>query len=60
MKTLADEKLLELANQYGLLSLSAGLCRVALKEIEAAMQKANVMDILNNGIEVPNSSSKIM
>jgi hypothetical protein len=59
MGTLADEKLLELANQYGLLSLS-GLCRVALKEIEAAMQMANVMDILNNGIEVPNSSSKIM
>jgi hypothetical protein len=52
MGTLADEKLLELANQYGLLSLS-GLCRVALKEIEAAMQKENVMDILNNGIEVP-------
>jgi speckle-type POZ protein len=59
MGTLADEKLLELANHYGLLSLS-GLCRVALKEIEAAMQMANVMDILNNGIEVPNSSSKIM
>jgi hypothetical protein len=58
MGTLADEELLKLANKYGLLALS-GLCQVALKKIEA-MQMAKVMDILNNGVEAPNFSSKIM
>jgi speckle-type POZ protein len=61
MGTLADEKLLKLAEHYQLSTLS-GLCRVALKKIEAT-QMAKVIESLKNGIEgVPPGldSSKIM
>ncbi len=45
--TFADEELLKLANKYGLDSLS-GLCRVALKKIEAT-QMLKLMESINNG-----------
>jgi speckle-type POZ protein len=61
MGTLANEKLLKLAEHYQLSTLS-GLCRVALKKIEAT-QMAKVIESLNNEVErVPPGvhSSKIM
>jgi speckle-type POZ protein len=61
MGTLADEELLKLADHYQLAILS-GLCRVALKKIEAT-QMAKVIESLNNEVEgVPPGvhSSKIM
>jgi hypothetical protein len=61
MGTLADEKLLKLAEHYQLSTLSV-LCRVALKKIEAT-QMSKVIESLNNGVEgVPPGldSSKIM
>jgi hypothetical protein len=57
MGTLADEELLKLANKYGLLALS-GLCRVALKKIEAT-QMTELIESINNGVEGLDSS-KIM
>jgi ATP-dependent RNA circularization protein (DNA/RNA ligase family) len=57
MGTLADEELFKLANKYGLDSLS-GLCRVALKKIEAT-QMTELIESINNGVEGLDSS-KIM
>ncbi len=61
MGTLADEKLLKLAEHYQLSTLS-GLCRVALKKIEAT-QMAKVIESINNGVDGVSRgvhSSKIM
>jgi hypothetical protein len=55
--TLADEDLQELADRYGLTTLT-GLCKVALKKIDV-MQMAEVRSNLNSNAKEL-SSSKIM